>query len=611
MEPAVRDQLMQRREALMLELRGVMKTEEGVEAAANERLEQLQRDIASTAVGSLTDHLLTEYADLPTVVAYLNEVRHDMLENIEDFMPRREPPAGPAMPVPPPARAAMSPLRRYEVNLLVDCTLDECSPVVFESNPTPQRLFGRIEKEAVFGAVTTDFTMVRAGSMHRANGGYLGFHFEDLLMYPVSWVELKRTLRTGELHIEELGEKLGYIETKTIRPQPIPWTGKVVALARESTYRLLYNADPDFRDLFKVKADFDLHIDRTPDNERAYAGLLASVTQKEGLLPLDPGAVARVVEEGMRLAEDHTKLSIRFGDLCDIVREASYWATQEGKHTVLAEHVRKAIWEREHRVDLAEEHLHDALQDGIILVDTDGAEVGQVNGLSVVDLGDMAFGQPNKITATVGVGREGIVDLQREARMSGPIHSKAVLTLTGFLNDRYAEETPLTLNARVSFEQSYGMIEGDSATVAETCALLSRLADVPIKQSFAITGSMNQRGEVQAIGGANYKIEGFYDVCLKRGLTGQQGVIIPASNVQHLMLREDVVQAVRDGKFRVCAVESIDEALELLTGLPAGERTAEGTYPPGSINARVQDRLREFAERWRASTEWRTRDESN
>jgi predicted ATP-dependent protease len=315
--------------------------------------------------------------------------------------------------------------------------------------------------------------------------------------------------------------------------------------------------------------------------------------------------VARIVEQGMRLAEDHNKLSIRFGDLSDIVREASYWAAQEGNHTVGVEHVRKAIWQREHRVDLAEEHLHEAMNKGIILVETAGAAVGQVNGLSVLDLGDMSFGQPNKITATVGVGREGIVNLQREARMSGPIHSKAVLTLTGFLNDRYAGETPLTLDARVSFEQSYGLIEGDSATVAETCALLSRLADVPAKQSLAVTGSMNQRGEVQAIGGANDKIEGFYDVCVQRGLTGQQGVIIPSSNVQHLMLREDVVQAVREGRFTVYAIDSVDEALELFTGVPAGQKGADGKYPDGSINARVQEKLREFAERWRESIDWR------
>lgn len=608
MDPAARDQLMERRETLMQQLREVMKGEATIETEANARLGSLRRDVGWTAVSALTDHLLAEYQDMPEVVNYLNEVRRDMLENIDDFIPRPEPPAGPAMPVPAPARAAMSPLRRYEVNLLVDCTLDECSPVVFETNPTPQRMFGRIEKEAVFGAVTTDFTMIRAGSMHRANGAYLVFDFDDLALYPISWVELKRTLRTGELQIEELGEKLGYIETKTIRPQPIPWTGKIVALARESVYRALYFADPDFRDLFKVKADFDLHIDRTPDNERAYAGLIASVTQKENLLPLDAGAVARVIEQGMRLAQDHNKLSIRFGDLSDIVREASHWATEGGAGVIKAEHIRKAIWEREHRVDLAEEHLHEALDKGILLVETTGAVTGQVNGLSVLDLGDMQFGQPNRITATVGVGREGIVDLQREARMSGPIHSKAVLTLTGFLNDRYAGETPLTLNARLSFEQSYGLIEGDSATVAETCALLSRLAGVPVKQSYAITGSMNQRGDVQAIGGANYKIEGFYDVCQQRGLTGQQGVIIPASNVQHLMLREDVVQAVRDGKFRIYAVAGVDEALELLTGVPAGQKGPDGAYPAGSINALVQEKLRDFAERWRASTEWRLRE---
>ena len=356
-----------------------------------------------------------------------------------------------------------------------------------------------------------------------------------------------------------------------------------------------------------MKADFDNHIDRTPENERAYAGLIASVTKGENLLPLDRGAVARVVEEGMRLAEDHSKLSIRFGDITDIVREAAYWARQERAAIVTATHVSRAIRERIHRVNLIEEHVREQIEKGVLLVDTKGNAVGQVNGLSIVDLGDTAFGQPSRITATIGVGREGVVDLQREARLSGPIHSKAVLTLQGFLVDRYAGEAPLTLTARLSFEQSYGLIEGDSATCAETCALLSRLADVPIKQSLAITGSMDQRGEVQAIGGANQKIEGFFDVCRLRGLTGGQGVVIPASNVQHLMLREDVVQAVQAGSFGVYSVSSLDEALELLTGVEAGAKREDGTYPPESINGRVLARLRQFGERLRESGEARER----
>ena len=362
---------------------------------------------------------------------------------------------------------------------------------------------------------------------------------------------------------------------------------------------MLYSLDPDFHELFKVKADFDLHIDRTPEHEDAYAGLIAAVTKHEGLLPLDAGAVARIVEEGMRLADDHNKLSIRFGDLTDIVREASHWARQEGASVANTEHVRRAVRERLLRVNLIEDHVREAVAKGVLLVDTEGSAIGQVNGLSVIELGDTAFGQPSRITATIGVGREGLVDLQREARLAGPIHSKAVLTLQGFLVDRYAADAPVTLAARLAFEQSYGMVEGDSATCAETCALLSRIAEAPLKQSFAITGSMDQRGEVQAVGGANQKIEGFFDVCRIKGLTGEQGVIIPASNVQHLMLREDVVQAVTDSKFHIHSISTVDEALELLTGIPAGEKGVDGSYPADSLNGRVLARLKQISERLR------------
>jgi lon-related putative ATP-dependent protease len=595
--------ILERRERLMEQLREAMKQEAGYEAEANKRIAELQRVVATTVVDSLLDHLFTEYEDFPGVVQYLVEVRRDMIDHIEDFTRRPETPPLP-FPVPLP-RDGPPATRRYEVNLLVDCSEEQCAVVVYESNPTPQRLIGRIEKEAVFGAVVTDFTMVRPGSMHRANGGFLVVDFDELLQYPLSWNELKRTIRTGQITIEELGERLGYIETKTVRPEPIPWSGKVVAIAREEVYRILFTLDPDFKELFKVKADFDMHIDRTPDHERQYAGLVAAVTRREGLPPLDRAAVARVVEEGMRLAQDHNKLSIRFGDLTDIVREAGHWARQEGAAIVGQAHVDRAVRERQRRVNLVEEHLREAVTNGVIVVDTSGEAVGQVNGLSVVDVGDIAFGQASRITATIGVGREGIIDLQREARLSGPIHSKAVLTLQGFLVDRYATDAPLSLAARLSFEQSYGLVEGDSATCAETCALLSRLAEAPVKQSLAITGSMDQRGEVQAIGGANYKIEGFFQVCRQRGLTGRQGVIIPASNVRHLMLAEEVVAAVRDGLFHIYSVSSIDEALRLLTGIEPGERREDGSYPPESLNGRVLARLRHFGARLRESQDGR------
>lgn len=598
-----RHELLQRRDAVMEELKPLAKQGQSEETEAASRMADLQRTVAMNVVDMLVQRFFEDYQDFPEVIQHMLAVRKDMIENITLFFP------APPVPNQPPVRDPSLPFRRYQVNLLIDCTDASCAPVVYESNPTPQHLFGSIEKEAVFGALTTDFTMIRPGSVHRANGGYLVFDFDDLLLYPLSWTEMKRVLHTGEITIEELGDRIGVVETKSLRPEPIPWTGKMVGIARESVYRTLYTMDPDFRELFKVKANFDLRIDRTPEHEEDYAGLIAAVTQKEKLPPMDRGGVARVVEEGMRLAEDHNKLSILFGVISDIVREAAYWARQTGSSVITAEHVSRAIEARNERVNLIEHNTREAIRKEIVVVDTTGEAVGQVNGLSVINLGDTAFGQPARITATVGVGREGIVDLQREAQMSGPIHSKAVLTLTGFLHDRYAAEAPLTLSARISFEQSYGLLEGDSATCAETCALLSKLAEVPIKQSLAITGSMDQRGDVQAIGGANHKIEGFFDVCRERGLTGDQGVIIPASNVQHLMLREDVVEAVRAGQFKIHSITTIDEALELLTDVPAGTPGPDGAYPPDSINGLVQAQLMHFAERLRAFTSDYWRDE--
>ncbi len=597
--PEQRETLLKTRDVLMEDLREVTKQEQAQDQAANQQLLDLERTVATGVVDSLLHEVFERFKDSTAVVEYLAEVRRSMIEHIEEFQPA------------PPAAAAASPfsmammrdpamvLRKYEVNLLTDAAGTSHAPVVFETNPSPQRLFGRIEKEAFFGTVNTDFTMIRAGSLHLANGGFLVLDFDDILLYPLSWIELKRTLRTGQLTIEEMGDRLGYLETKTLRPQPIPWEGKVIILARESVYRLLYGADPDFRDLFKVKADFDLHIERTPEHEESYAQLIAGVVRREKLLPFDRTAVARIIEEGARLAADQNKLSIRFGELTDIVRESVYWAKKADAAVVSGEHVRRALEGRIRRVNLIEEHVRDSVAEGLMLFDVGGSAVGQVNGLSVLDLGDTSFGQPARITASIGVGREGIVDLQRASELAGPIHSKAVLTLRGFLLDRYAHNQPLSLSASVAFEQSYGMVEGDSATCAEVCALLSVLAGVPLKQSLAITGSMDQRGRVQAVGGLNQKIEGFFDVCSLQQLTGEQGVIIPASNVQHLMLREDVVEAVSQGRFHLYAISTIDEALALLSGTEVGVHNEAEEFAPASLNGLVQARLVELAERLR------------
>jgi lon-related putative ATP-dependent protease len=597
--PDQREALLRTRDQLMEALREVTQQEQSFERSAHESLAELERSMATAVVDALLHELFEQFKDIAAVIDYLTEVRRIMIENITDFQPR--PPASEGPFPGSPARDPLVALRKYAVNLLTDSSAKTHAPVVFESNPTPQHLFGRIEKEAFFGAVSTDFTMIRPGSLHRANGGYLVIDFDDILLYPFSWNELKRTLRTGQVTIEELGDRMGFLETKTLRPEPIPWEGKVIILAREPIYRLLYQADPDFRDLFKVKADFDLHINRSPEHERAYAGVVAGVTKRESLVPFDRSAVARIVEEGARLADHQDKLSIRFGELTDIVREAAYWARKDGATVATAEHVRQALKGREYRVNLIEDHIREMAEKGITVFDTSGKVVGQVNGLSVLDLGDTAFGQPSRITASIGVGREGIVDLQREVDLAGPIHSKAVLTLRGFLLSRYAGSRPLSLTASIAFEQSYGLVEGDSATCAEACALLSVLADAPLRQSLAITGSMDQRGFVQAVGGTNQKIEGFFDVCQLAGLTGEQGIIIPAANLQHLMLREDILEAVAAGDFHIYAVSTIDEALELLTGEIAGTRDDTGHYPPDSLNQRILDRLKQLSENLRQS----------
>ncbi|MDX1487024.1 MAG: Lon protease family protein, partial [Acidiferrobacterales bacterium] len=461
-----------------------------------------------------------------------------------------------------------------------------------------------------FGALTTDFTLIRAGALHRANGGYLLLDMLKVLMQPYAWEGLKRALRSQEISIESLGQMLGMLSTVSLEPQPIPLDVKVVLMGERLLYYLLCAYDPDFRELFKVAADFDDRVERNAENSQLYARLVGTLARKEELRPFDRGAVARVIDESARLARDSERLSSHMQGLADLLREADHWAGEAGHEAVEAVDVQKAIDGQIRRLDRVRERLYEEINRGTVLIDTGGAQVGQVNALSVLQLGDFAFGQPSRVTATARLGRGEVVDIEREVELGGATHSKGVLILSNFMASRYAQNQPLSLSASLVFEQSYGMVEGDSASVAELCALLSALAEVPIKQSLAVTGSVNQRGQVQAIGGVNEKIEGFYDVCKARSLTGDQGVLIPAANVKHLMLREDVVTAARVGQFNIYPVETIDEAVSLLTGLPAGERDPQGAFPQGSVNDRVQRRLQklskirqEFAETAKAERE--------
>ncbi len=569
------------------------------EREAREKVKELDRQVVMSIIDSPVDELRKEYAELPAVVDYLDAVQQDVIENVDEFRKSEEAPQ--VMGIPLPRSLVGSPsFRRYQVNVLVDHSQAEGAPVVYEDNPTYNNLIGRIEHIAQMGALMTDFNLIKPGALHRANGGYLILDARQLLLQPYAWDGLKRALRSREVRVESLGQALSLVSTVSLEPKPIPLDVKVVLIGERLLYYLLYQLDPDFGELFKVEADFSEEIARVPENNLLYARLIATMARKEGLLPFDRGAVARVIEHSARTTGDAEKLSVHLLSISDLLREADYWAGVAGNGAVTADDVQRAIDAQIHRADRLRERVQEEIERGTIMIDTTGERMGQVNGLSVVGLGHFAFGQPSRITARVRLGKGEVVDIEREVELGGPIHSKGVLILAGFLGARYSADRPLSLSASLVFEQSYGGVEGDSASLAELCALLSALAEVPIKQSLAVTGSVNQHGQVQPIGGVNEKVEGFFDVCKVRGLTGEQGVIIPATNVRHLMLRQDVVEAVEAGRFHVYPVQTVDQATEILTGIPAGERDEEGEFPKGSINQRVEARLIELAERQRA-----------
>jgi lon-related putative ATP-dependent protease len=553
-----------------------------------------------SAVGQLIDELKKEYAALPKVVNHLEAVQQAVIDNADDFRRQEEGPELAILGIPLGRAAGASALRRYQVNVLIDHSDAKGVPVVYEDSPSHQSLVGRIEHMPQMGALVTDFTLIKPGALHRANGGYLILDARKVLMQPYAWEGLKRALSSREARIESLGQALSLVSTVSLEPEPVPLNLKVVLLGERLLYYLLNYFDPDFGDLFKVAADFEDSMWRTGESEALYVRLIATIARREGLLALDRNACARLIEQGARMAADAGRISVRLRDIADQLREADYWARQAGRGVVTAEDVQHALDARIRRADRLRERLQDEIQRGTLLIDTEGERVGQVNGLSVVALDDFEFGHPSRITASVRLGKGEVLDIQREVKLGGPLHSKGVLILSGFLGGRYAPDRPLSLSASLVFEQTYGEVEGDSASSAELYALMSALADAPVRQSLAVTGSVNQHGEIQAIGGVNEKIEGFFDVCRRRGLTGDQGVLIPATNVRHLMLRDDVVEAVAQGKFHVYPVRTVDEGIALLTGMPAGERDDNGLYPEGTINQRVEVRLLVLAEQARA-----------
>jgi lon-related putative ATP-dependent protease len=601
LSPQLKDEIQKRREEISAELRSAMRKLRGLEGKVNEELKKVNREVALYAIGDLVADLTEKYEDFPEVVTYIKEVQNNILEKLADFIGKPKAPT----PLPFPWMKEL-PFRKYEANVIVDNSDLQGAPVVVELNPTYQNLFGRIEKEAQFGVLSTDFTMIRGGSLHKANGGYLVLPVEELFRNVFSWDGLKRALKSECVTIEEAGERLGFITTKGLRPAPIPLSIKVVLIGNPSIYQMLYTLDMDFKELFKVKADFDNSMKRTEENMRKYAAFICTFCRKEKLKHLDASAVAKVIEYGSRLAGDQTKLSTKFADVADIIREANFYAAQENSKYTTADHIMKAIEEKVYRSNLIQEKIKEMIQRDVLLIDTEGQAIGQVNGLSVMSLGDFAFGRPSRVTASIGMGREGVIDIEREAKLGGRIHTKGVMILSGYLASKYAREKPLSLSARLVFEQSYSGVEGDSASSTELYAILSGLSGLSVKQNIAVTGSVNQKGEVQAIGGVNEKIEGFFEVCKAKGLTGQQGVIIPESNVQNLMLKEKVLDAVRHGKFHIYPVKTIDEGIEILTGVKAGVRLPDGTFREETVNRRVDKRLSEMAERLREFPEFVT-----
>ncbi len=559
---------------------------------AREKLKSLNTEVAMSVVGHLIDELREQYKDHEAVLNYFDNVQDDVIANIDDFRRSEEDESTVVFG----GGLHGSSFKRYEVNVLVDHTNSSGAPVVFEDNPTYQNLVGRVEHMAMMGALITDFTLIKAGALHRSNNGYLVLEAYKLLQHPFSWEALKRALRSNEIHIGALEQMLGLVSTVSLEPEPIPLSVKIVLVGDRILYYLLYQLDPEFQELFKVAADFDDQMDRSAENQNLYARLIATLAKKEKLRALDKSGVARVIEHSARLAEDANKLTTHMRSISDLLSEADYWAEQHGREFVSAIDVETAINGQIRRSSRMKERLHENILRGILLIDTSGTAAGQVNGLTVIDLGNISFGTPVRITAQVRMGEGDVLDIEREVDLGGPIHSKGVLILSGFLGARYAKECPLALSASLVFEQSYGEIEGDSASSAELYALLSALSGVPVKQGFAVTGSVNQHGQVQAIGGVNQKIEGFFDVCSERGLTGDQAVLIPKSNVNDLMLRSDIIEAVEQGKFNIFAVETIDQGIEILTGMTAGEVDDEGKYPEGTINFKVTQQLLRFAE---------------
>jgi predicted ATP-dependent protease len=592
-----RKQLESKQAELLKKLKANFEIATSVQTKATERLKKLDKDIGEYTVSGSFASLFEQYSNWPKITQYLTGLKSYVLDNLEFFKGTEEP-IHPMLGVPlSQAVGGRNPFLPFQVNVFVDNSEAKGSPVVVESNPNFGNMFGKIERRFLFGGYLSDHTMLKAGALSKANGGYVLLSINDVLMNPGVWPALKRAIKNKEVRIEDPFEQFGLIAPQGLRPEPMPIKVKVVLTGDAMLYQLLSIYDEDFWEIFKVKADFDSEIEKTKDNMMAYAAFLSGCCDECEAKHFDPSGVAKVVEYSARMVADQERLSSRFAQIKDWIQEANYWALKDNAKFISASHVQKAMDERLFRHNLIDERIRDLINRGTIMIDAEGEVVGQVNGLSVYSLGDISFGRPSRITAKTFLGRGGVINIERESQLSGPIHNKGVMILSGYLGWKYAQDKPLSLSASLCFEQSYEGVEGDSASSAELYAILSSLSEMPIKQNIAVTGSVNQKGEIQPIGGVNQKIEGFFKICQAKGFNGDQGVLIPHQNLRNLMLREEVIDAVKQGQFHIYSARTIDEGIEILTGASAGERQKDGTYPESTVSYSVDKRLKEMAER--------------
>lgn len=598
LDEKTREKIKAKKEKIDIEVAESLKIARKLEKEAGEKVKELEKKVALFSVRDLIENIREKYKAYPQVIDYFDQIQKHILGNIDNFLPAKGAPAGAQMPFRMPQQEPT--FTEYKVNVFTDNSNTKGAPVIYETHPTYTNLFGSIEKEARFGALVTDFTMIRAGSLAKANGGYLVLDALDLFQYPFVWDSLKKALENEELRIEDLYQQYGFSGTVGIKPGPVKLDVKVIIAGNSHLYHMLYTYDEDFRKLFKVKADFDYVVERNDMTLSQYSCFIKSVCDRDGINKFDRSGVETVIEYSSRLSGDQNKLSVQFGSITKILKEANYWAKVDNNSKSITRHyVEKAIEEKIYRSNMIEQKIQEMIAKGTILVDTEGMVVGQINGLAVYNSGDYAFGRPSRITCETYMGTEGVINIDRRARLSGNIHDKGVLILSGYLGTKYAQKKPLSLSASIGFEQSYEIIDGDSASTAELVVLLSSLSGIPIKQSFAITGSVNQKGQIQPIGGVNEKVEGFFEVCKAKGITGEQGVIIPYQNVKNLMLKKEVVQAIKDKKFHIYPAESVNQVIELLTGKEAGNRGSTGKFKTGTVNYLVDKKLREFAEDYR------------